>query len=426
MFSDITETFLNSIRALRFYVNSVESNIENPFIDYNINNENEIFARLIYLIIYAKKKDSDILTYIKNIEGMTENDINIFTEIITKMESLIKEKEIDGKKVYKYEYLPKEIKEEYQKFEIGDKQEEILYSGSLMLLVTYFENLLAGILKKDFIRHPERASLGEKSVSYKLLSKIENIQDIRDILIEQEVTNIMYGNLSDWKRFFQKSMKLDVALWEEKFDVIEEIFSRRNLFVHNNGVINNTYLNKTNSHNKKKIGEYVGISREYIDKALDIIEFLGISLIIEIWMKEFADDENETKTIINIIYDEYLETERWEMAKYFYQICLHSKKICTADRILCQINYWQCCKWEGEYDKVKNEIENLDISAYKPMYILGVLSLKEDYEKFFEIFDKQDDVGEIELREWPLFRELRNSEEYLKRFPEIESKFKEY
>lgn len=35
-----------------------------------------------------------------------------------------------------------------------------------------------------------------------------------------------------------------------------------------------------------------------------------------------------------------------------------------------------------EYDKVKDEVEKLDISAYQPKYILGVLALGEDYERF--------------------------------------------
>lgn len=53
------------------------------------------------------------------------------------------------------------------------------------------------------------------------------------------------------------------------------------------------------------------------------------------------------------------------------------------------------------------------------MYTLGILALKGEYKKFFEYYDNQTDIGEDELKEWPLFRELRNSQEFQERFPEV-------
>ena len=101
---------------------------------------------------------------------------------------------------------------------------------------------------------------------------------------------------------------------------------------------------------------------------------------------------------------------------------MQNSRISDADKILCKINNWQCYKWLGEYDKIKREVDKLDVSACKPMYVLGILALKEDYNKFFEYYDNQTDIGETELKEWPLFMELRKSEEYLKRFSEVENR----
>lgn len=87
--------------------------------------------------------------------------------------------------------------------------------------------------------------------------------------------------------------------------------------------------------------------------------------------------------------------------------------------MLCSINCWQCYKWLGEYEKIRDDVEQVDVSAYKPMYTLGILALKGEYKNFFEYYDKQTDIGEDELKEWPLFRELRNSQEFQQRFPEV-------
>ena len=167
------------------------------------------------------------------------------------------------------------------------------------------------------------------------------------------------------------------------------------------------------------IGKHIGISREYIDDAIDTIEYLGIALVLEAWIKEYADVEEEIKNITDMIYEEYLENEKWEMAKHFYEICLENPKILSADKMLCSINCWQCYKWLGEYEKIRDDVEKVDVSAYKPMYALGILALKGEYKKFFEYYDNQTDIGEDELKEWPLFRELRNSQEFQERFPEV-------
>lgn len=419
MYSDITDIFLSSIRALRFYVNSVEENIDYPMTEVNEVSAETISALLMRVVLMGKKHGRILTDDIQYPENMPKDAIDFLNDTISRFEKLITEKEIDGKKTYQFKYVPKKIKKEYERFDMIEKQGDILYSGALMLLVTYFENLVAGVLKKDFIKHPQRVSLDEKSVSYKLLAEVGDIEEIKNILIDQEITNRMYGSFEDWKNFFQKNIKLKLTSWNKSFEHLQEIIARRNLFVHNNGIINNIYIKLVKEMDSSFIGKHIGISREYIDDAIDTIEYLGIALVLEAWIKEYADVEEEIKNITDMIYEEYLENEKWEMAKHFYEICLENPKILSADKMLCSINCWQCYKWLGEYEKIRDDVEKVDVSAYKPIYTLGILALKGEYKKFFEYYDNQTDIGEDELKEWPLFRELRNSQEFQERFPEV-------
>lgn len=419
MYSDITDVFLSSIRALRFYVDSVEENIDYPKAEMNGESAETILAMLMHIVLRGKKHGRILSDVVQYPENMPQDVIDFLDDAINRFDKLITEKEIDGKKIYQFKYVPKQIKREYEKFAMLEKQGDILYSGALMLLVTYFENLVAGVLKKDFIKHPQRVSLDEKAVSYKLLAEIGDIEEIKNILIEQEISNRMYGSFEDWKTFFQKNIKLKLPSWNKKFEHMQEIIARRNLFVHNNGIINSIYIKLAKEMTSSSIGKHIGISREYIDDAINTIEYLGMALVFEVWIKEYAAIEEEIKNITDIIYEEYLENEKWEMAKHFYEICLENTKISSADKMLCSINCWQCYKWLGEYEKIRDDVEQVDVSAYKPMYTLGILALKGEYKNFFEYYDKQTDIGEDELKEWPLFRELRNSQEFQQRFPEV-------
>lgn len=418
MYSDISNVFLNNIRAIRFYVNSVEQTMGNPFNEELANNDNAFVAAMIFMVNKVREHGLETSKVLQTLEFVPQEAI----DYIKKFENFVHEIVCSEEKLPLYNYLPKDIRKEYRKFEVEERQKEILYRGSLLLLVTYFENLIAGVFKENFVKYPQRIALNEKSVSYKVLTEVNDIEEIKNILIDQEVTNKMYESLTDWKTYFKKNIKLDLKAWEDGFDALQEIIARRNLYVHNNGIINNIYINLVNGVSKDSIGEDLNLDREYVDKAINIIEYSGMSLLVEAWLKECAEDPDEVQNVKDLIYEEYLETQRWEEARHFYEICLQSSKLLDADRILCKINRWQCYKWLGEYDIIKNEVEKLDVSAYLPKYTLGILALKEEYKKFFELYDNQTDIGEDELKEWPLFMELRKSEEYMKRFPEIEEK----
>lgn len=416
MYSSISNIFLNNIKALKYYVDSVEPTMSNLLNEKVIDEDDDFIAAMIYMVTKSQA-DGVILSEEMRLSGNApETAINC----VKNFEDIVQEMEMDGKKIP--DFLPKNIRKEYRDYEVKEKQKEILYRGSLLLVVTYFENLIASVMRVCFSKYPQRISLDEKSVSYKMLTEVNSVEDIKNILIDQEVTNKMYESLLDWKKYFQKNIKLNLRAWDENIEIVQEIIARRNLYVHNNGVINNIYANLVKGISKDLIGSDLSINRKYIDDAIDLIEYLGMALIIEIWITECVDDQEAVDNITDMIYEEYLEPGKWKVARHFYEICLQSPKILDADKILYKINNWQCYKWLGEYDKVKDEVNKLDVSAFKPKYILGIFALNDDFEKFFELYDNQTEIGEDELRGWPLFMELRKSEEYKQRFPEIEEK----
>ncbi len=323
----------------------------------------------------------------------------------------------DGK-TGRYRSVPKQVKESYIKVEALRKQNEILYSGSLMLLVTYFENTIAKILKKDIQRHPQRMSLETKSVSYKILEMSNDIEDVRNFLIENEVTAMMYKSVSEWIEYFKKNVKLKLEYVTKTLPELKEIISRRNVIVHNEGIVNNIYMNAVSEEYRLHVqnGDILSVDREYILNAVDLVESIGMSIILEMWINEGDKNKKEVDKVLAIIFDEYLIFEKWENAKILYEICLKSNKMQLADKLMCKINRWQCYKWLGQFEEIKKEVEELDITACQPMYKLGVLALLEKEEEFFEYFGQQNDIDENELQEWPLFRGIRQSQIYIQRY----------
>lgn len=179
MYSDISNVFLNNIRAIRFYVNSVDQTMNNSFGEELLDNGNATFAAIIYMIVKAKKLGLEISDSAESLENIPQEAINYIKEIENIVENLIQEMKGNKDAISLYSHLPKDIRKEYQKFEVKEKQKEILYRGSLLLLVTYFENLIAGVLRKNFAKYPQRISLNDKSVSYRMLTEVNDIEEIK-------------------------------------------------------------------------------------------------------------------------------------------------------------------------------------------------------------------------------------------------------
>lgn len=425
MYIDIVNSYLDSIHALRVYADSVEEvTVEGKM---QCGNYSSVIAMTMWLAKFFKLKNVNV----DEVDFMDKlpDDIEISEENASRVSSLLKqlitemgnqlEISEDGKTA-SYRHISKDIKEQFIRIEAENKRLELLYSGSLMLLVTYFENLVSKIIKEDLKLHPKRMSLENKEVPYYILEKANDIADVKNMLIDEEVTSLMYKALKDWMHYFCNKVKLKLNYMISIQSELSEIIARRNLIVHNEGVVNSIYLNivgQKQSENVKK-GEILDVDREYLDNAIDIIELAGVSLAIESWVKEYGNNDDEIGKITDFIYGEYLIFEKWEEAKILYEICLDSGKLKDATRLLCQINKWQCFKWQGRFDQVVEEIEDLDISAASPKFKLGVLALLDKYEEFFDYFDRQDEIGETALHEWPLFKNIRECETYIDRYVE--------
>ncbi len=414
MFTSVIGNFLNNIQSLRIYIDSVELF---DLKEINGDDINSDIALATFMLLAKETKMhntslEDILEKGESHNKADEATVNFLRETIAELEKMV-EISADGK-TGQYRRLPKNLKEAYRKIEAMQKQRDILYSGALLLLVTYFENMISKSFKIDFHMHPQRMSLDNKTVSYKLLEQSNNIEDIKELLIEEEITTLMYKSVSDWIDYLKRNLNMELLYASEKLPNLKEIIARRNIIVHNEGVVNNIYLRVVDKNFTEdiEIGDKLYVDERYIHDSIELVESIGVALMIEMWLKESGQDSKEIDKILAFIFDEYLIFERWEDARVLYEICLKSKKLQDADMLLCKINRWQCYKWLGQFATIKKEIEDLDVSASKTKYQLGVLALLDKYEEFFSLFEGQNEIGEDELNEWPLFRGIRECEQY--------------
>lgn len=139
---------------------------------------------------------------------------------------------------------------------------------SLIYLICEFETFLRYILRITFEKNPEILRGCQKSIKYKEISKIKNTNEIKQLFIQKEITDLCNKDIEDINRYFKENFNINLANfanWKE----FKERFYRRNIIVHNSGLINKIYRLKTGYEGEKIV---MDVNREYLEKSIELFK----------------------------------------------------------------------------------------------------------------------------------------------------------
>ena len=152
-----------------------------------------------------------------------------------------------------YELNPHIAAKEFHRL---NEQPKILNESILIMLLVKYEEAIRGLFKDILLKFPV-AYLESKTITYADLMKLQtDISIIKNKFIEMEVDEIMRQPISNWFEMLSSKHKIKF-LWENNiFDKFKEIYYRRNLIVHNEGIVNQVYLINVSENYTKDIHEY--------------------------------------------------------------------------------------------------------------------------------------------------------------------------
>jgi hypothetical protein len=306
-------------------------------------------------------------------------------------------------------------------------QESLLYSSSLISLISAAEWFVSRLIQAFFEKFPDTAKTQEKVFSLDDLKGFGSIADAQRHLIEMRVGEIMWGSLDDWIKFLKTKMNLSMGYVTPHLDELTEIFQRRNVVVHNNSAVHSSYLAKVAPELRKgiSVGDKLAVPPEYLIRAIDIIELDFILVGAELWKKLDPNDAKRGRALIDEAFTG-LVAERWAVAEGISYFVMLDKGLPERDRLIGQLNYWQSLKWQGQFDKIKPDVEEADFSAKDELFQLGRLALLSETKPFFDLLPSvihSEKLTCAQLRDWPIFREMRKCEEYRKFYEEHRKDF---
>lgn len=294
-------------------------------------------------------------------------------------------------------------------------KQEILFRSVVTMAVSAFEVLLAGLVAENFKLYP--SALGDdKEFSLADLRRFGTLDSATEFVIHRRVDSLMRGSLDEWANWIRKNWKIELAEVSLGWSETREIFERRHTIVHHAGRASRQYLERLAERAPEvDIGDLLPMDEDYVVRALDAVNVMGILLAAHAWSKLCPTDVAVASSTLAVSFD-LMTVDRWDAAAH---VALHGKTL-PGDQyaqIAMQCNEWICRKRVRGLEDVRTELEEWDTSALSPIFALARASLLEDVETSLELIPQliqSTDLQPESLRDWPLFEDLRRDERILK------------
>ena len=157
------------------------------------------------------------------------------------------------------------------------KQRTFFSEMALVYLVSRLEAFLKDYLQAVLLQDPRRLRSGTQ-LTYEDALRFPSMPALRRALAEREAEALGYKSIDEVEKTLNR--KFGVCLSDfQNWQAVREIVYRRNLLVHNRGVVNEIYRSTTGFKGKAK---HLTTDMEYVQAAastiLEFIEFIGANL----------------------------------------------------------------------------------------------------------------------------------------------------
>lgn len=305
---------------------------------------------------------------------------------------------------------------------------ELLYRNSLISLLSSVEWFFSQILHFYYDKHPESAGIQKKTMTLSDLKSFGSIEDAEKYLIDVKIEEILRGSFDTWITLLKSELSLGLGYIEPIKEELTEFYQRRNLFVHNGGVVNSIYVSKVKEEFRKgiKINDQLSVDKEYLDNAICKLQKAFILIASELWKNLDRADKSRGDILTDIVYENLLNS-RWDICEGLTYFIINDSQLDITDKVVAQLNFWLCKKRTNQFDSIKKDIEKADYSDKKEIFQLALFSLRDETELFFETLPAALDSKQINIKrleEFPIFQEIRETDQY-KKFKEETKYFKE-
>ncbi len=292
----------------------------------------------------------------------------------------------------------------------------LLYKSSLVTLTSSLEWFISSVLYDYFKKFPGQIDADAHCFSLNDFKSISSHSAAEEYLIEEKVSEVMFGAI-EWIDYFRKHMKLSMSYVDSDLPRIVEVYQRRNILVHNNGVVNSTYMRNVDKGLREGIKQKdtLVIDPIYLDTSIELFERNFILVVAELWKKLDIDHIPRACALNKVSYKGLLD-KHYLSSRAINKFSISDTKQPEHFRLMAQINYWLSYKLTGQFSEIEEEVKKTDYNAKSDQFVLALHALLEDDVNFFKLLRRmtiEEKAIKFEyLDEWPLFEGYRKTRRF--------------
>lgn len=164
----------------------------------------------------------------------------------------------------------------------------------LINLVTSLEVYLTDVILEVFNRDIKPFKVDE-NVNYQrnYLLNLGSIDELKENIIKKDFRNLTSGGLTQIVKYYKRIFNLDIKTLGIDFNDIEEIHTRRHIYVHRNGLADDEYCLKYPS-DGIKVNSYINSDNQYVIDSFNKVSNFG-GLINRQLLKKFPETDRNIK-----------------------------------------------------------------------------------------------------------------------------------
>jgi hypothetical protein len=306
----------------------------------------------------------------------------------------------------------------------------VLARSLFMQLFCEFDAFLGSLLKCVYLNNTNLLKGITREISLSDILAYENLDAVKRAMLEKEIETFRRDSYIE--QFGQLEKKFGIAFrkfpeWSE----FVELGQRRNIFVHNDGMVSDQYLIVCEREGliftkRPSIGDVLHVDIAYFGRALRVMSKVGYMLTHTLWSKLFPKELEAMHDSLNECVYTALEDKRWKLAAELGDFALTNPmtKGCTEVNVRIRVvNAAIAFKFGGDEHRSSRLLRSYDWSASYRDFKLANLVLEDNFDEAIKVMESIGKSGEIirqhSYHTWPLFHKFRERSEFYMTYERI-------
>lgn len=302
----------------------------------------------------------------------------------------------------------------------------VLPAAVLMGLVSTFDSGIVDSVRVMLQLRPDRFESSSKAISVKDIFQMEDFEDVRQRIVDDEIDALMRGGHDDQVDYIEKNFDLKIKSHYKYWADFIEIFERRNLAAHGDLRVNRRYIQNLKRHGYDVTalveGQRLELDSAYLKRSADILMEFGMLLVFVLWRKASPAETEASYARLSDEAYELIRDGRTSVAAHLLDFALNKQNAQIPDmrRKTMTINLSNALMKEGDKKAGIKVLDGTDWSACANEFRLCEASLRQDVPEFIRLMElAAPAVSKQDLRDWPVFDWVRHNSDVKDKFQEM-------